>query len=74
MEGEVVHNGSAALKRHVNNAIRRPNNFGISISKATKDSARKIDAAVCAVLAFGARNEFLMSKAGNRGKGVTVFR
>lgn len=74
VEQEICHNGSPALKRHVNNAIRRPNNFGISISKATKDSARKIDAAVCAVLAFGARNEFLMSKTGNRGKGVTVFR
>jgi hypothetical protein len=73
VEQEVVHGGSPALKRHILNAIRRPNNFGVSISKATKDSQRKIDAAVCAVLAFGARNEFLMSKS-NKGKGATVFR
>jgi Phage terminase-like protein, large subunit len=73
LEQELVHNGDVALRRHVLNAIRRPNNFGISISKATKDSSRKIDAAVCAVLAFGARQEFLMSKS-NKKKGVAILR
>ena len=73
VELELLHGGSPVLKRHINNAVRRPNNFGISISKATKDSARKIDAAVCAVLAFGARNEYLMSKS-NKGKGAVVFK
>lgn len=73
VEREVVHGGSVVLKRHINNAVRRPNNFGISISKATKNSSRKIDAAVCAVLAFGARQEFLMSK-NNRGRGVVIVR
>lgn len=73
LELELVHNGDVALRRHVLNAIRRPNNFGISISKATKDSSRKIDAAVCAVLAFGARQEFLMGK-NNKKKGVTILR
>lgn len=72
-EGEIAHAGHPVLKRHVNNAVRRPNNFGISISKATKDSSRKIDAAVCAVLAFAVRQEFLMSK-NNKGKGVTLLR
>jgi hypothetical protein len=72
-ELEICHAGSPVLKRHINNAVRRPNNFGISISKATKDSGRKIDAAVCAVLAFGARQEFLMNK-NNKGKGVTILR
>jgi phage terminase large subunit-like protein len=73
LEQELVHNGDVALRRHVLNAIRRPNNFGISISKATKDSSRKIDAAVCAVLAFGARQEFLMGK-NNKKKGVAILR
>jgi hypothetical protein len=73
LEQELVHNGDVALRRHVLNAIRRPNNFGISISKATKDSSRKIDAAVCAVLAFGSRQEFLMSKS-NKKKGVAILR
>ena len=72
-ELEVSHAGSPVLKRHINNAVRRPNNFGISISKATKDSSRKIDAAVCAVLAFATRQEFLMSKA-NKAKGGFLLR
>lgn len=73
LELEVSHAGSPVLKRHINNAVRRPNNFGISISKATKDSSRKIDAAVCAVLAFATRQEFLMSKA-NKPKGGFLLR
>lgn len=73
VELEIVHDGSPMLRRHVMNAVRRPNNFGISISKATKDSSRKIDAAVCAVLAFGARQEYLMS-GNNKSKKVMVFR
>jgi phage terminase large subunit-like protein len=44
----------------------------ISIRKASKDSSRKIDAAVAAVLAFGIRQEFLMTK-GNRGGDTGVL-
>jgi phage terminase large subunit-like protein len=72
-EMEIVHSGDVMLRRHILNAVRRPNNYGIGISKATKDSSRKIDAAVCAVLAFGARQEFVMGK-NNKGGGVTIFR
>ncbi|HVV11586.1 hypothetical protein [Amycolatopsis sp.] len=74
LEGELKHNGDAVLKSHVLNAHRRPTNYdAISIGKASKDSSRKIDVAVCAVLAFGARQEFLMSKKARTGK-VTVMR
>ncbi len=73
LEYSLVHNGSQVLRTHIMNAVRRPNNYGISISKATKDSSRKIDAAVCAVLAFGARQEFVMSK-NNKSKKVMVFK
>lgn len=73
VERGLVHNGSKMLRRHILNAFRRPNNYGISISKATKDSSRKIDAAVCAVLAFGARQEFLMGKK-NKGRKVAIYR
>ena len=73
IEGEVKHDGSAVLRQHILNAHRRPNNHGISISKASKDSSRKIDAAVCAVLAFGARQELLMSKK-NRSRKAVVYR
>jgi hypothetical protein len=69
----IQHNGDVTLKQHITNAHQRPNNHGIAIGKATKDSSRKIDAAVCAVLAYGLRQEFLMSKK-NRGGKVVVMR
>jgi phage terminase large subunit-like protein len=73
LEGEVIHANDPVLRQHILNAHRRPNNYGIAISKASKDSSRKIDAAVCAVLAFGARQELLMSKK-NRSKKVVIFK
>lgn len=72
-EHELSHDGNRLLRQHVLNAVRHPTIYdAISIRKASKDSARKIDAAVCAVLAFGARQEVLMSK-NNRSKRVTVL-
>lgn len=63
IERELNHDGNPILRTHVLNAKRFPTTYdAIAIRKATKDSKRKIDAAVCAVLAFGARQEFLMSK------------
>jgi hypothetical protein len=73
LEGELCHNGDKLLGTHVLNAHRHPTKFdAISIRKASKDSSRKIDAAVAAVLAFGIRQEFLMTK-GNRSGGVAVL-
>lgn len=63
IEREVFHDGNPVLRQHVLNARRYPTTYdAISIRKQSKDSSRKIDAAVCAVLAFGARQDFLMSK------------
>ncbi|TCO56898.1 hypothetical protein [Actinocrispum wychmicini] len=74
LEGELAHDGAAVLRQHVLNAHRHPTTYdAISIRKASKDSSRKIDAAVCAVLAFGARQDFLISKKNRSGKAV-VFR
>ncbi len=74
LEGEMTHNGAAVLRQHVLNAHRHPTIYdAIAIRKASKDSDRKIDAAVCAVLAFGARQEFLMSKR-NRNRTAVVLR
>ena len=73
LEKEVVHNGEAILRQHVLNAHNRPNNHGNAISKASKDSSRKIDAALCAVLAFGARQDLLMSNK-NKGRRAVVYR
>lgn len=71
---KVWHDGNPVLKQHVLNARRHPTTFdAISIRKASKDSSKKIDAAVCAVLAFGARHDFLLSRK-NRGTGAVIIR
>lgn len=73
IEREVSHDGNPVLRQHVLNAKRHPTNYdAISIRKATKDSSKKIDAAVCAVLAFGARQDYLMSKRARSGRVVAV--
>lgn len=55
--GELTHDGSFALTRHVLNARRRSSRSGIQIAKETPTSWKKIDAAVAAVLALRARRE-----------------
>lgn len=73
IEREVFHDGNPLLRQHVLNAKRHPTTYdAISIRKATKDSSKKIDAAVCAVLAYGARHEYLMSKKARSGRVVAV--
>lgn len=57
IEGDLLHNGSAVLTRHVLNARRRLGRFGVSIAKEHPESPRKIDAAVAAVLAYEARRQ-----------------
>jgi phage terminase large subunit-like protein len=73
LERETSHDGNSLLRQHVLNAKRHPTNYdAISIRKVTKDSSKKIDAAVCAVLAFGARQDYLMSKKARSGRVVAV--
>lgn len=55
VNGELTHDGSSAFVRHLLNARRRPSRSGLQIGKEHPDSARKIDAAVAAVLAYTAR-------------------
>jgi hypothetical protein len=55
VEGELTHDGSSALVRHLVNARRRPSKSGLQIGKAHPDSPKKIDAAVAAVLAWQCR-------------------
>lgn len=74
LEREVFHDGDSVLMQHITNARRHPTQYdAISIRKQSKDSSKKIDAAVCAVLAFGARQDYLMSKK-NRGSGAVIVR
>lgn len=73
LEREIYHDGNPTLRQHVLNARRHPTTFdAISIRKQSKDSSKKIDAAVCAVLAFGARQDYLMSKKARSGGAVII--
>jgi phage terminase large subunit-like protein len=74
LEHEVYHDANPVLKQHVTNAKMHATNYdAFTIRKQTKDSSRKIDAAVCAVLAFGSRQDYLISDQ-NRGSSVVIFR
>ena len=73
LEREVFHDNNPVLRQHVLNARRHPTTYdAISIRKASKDSSKKIDAAVCAVLAYGARQDFLMSRKHRTGSAVII--
>lgn len=56
------HDGDSFLGRHVINARRRPNRWGISIGKESPKSSRKIDAAVAMIMARHARRLVLSNK------------
>lgn len=56
------HDGDSALGRHVTNARRRPNRWGISIGKESPKSPNKIDACVAMIMARHARRLVLASK------------
>lgn len=59
VDGEVTHDGSSVLMRHVLNARRRPTGRYMGIGKEFPDSTRKIDAAVAATLAYQCRLDAL---------------
>jgi phage terminase large subunit-like protein len=74
-EGALLHDGDALLRRHVLNARRAPNKFGVSISKRHRESKDKIDAAVCMVGAGLVRRMYLNSKKNERERtGEAFFR
>ena len=66
--GELLHDGSAELARHVKNARRFPTRFGVSLSKDGPESPRKVDLAVCAVGATLMRRQLLNSGKRSLGK------
>lgn len=61
VERQFTHDGAAVTSRHVGNARRRSNQWGTSIGKESRDSDRKIDAAVCVIGARMARRYLLAS-------------
>jgi hypothetical protein len=56
LDGESPHDGDARLRRHVLNARRRPNRWGVSFGKETRESPKKVDALAAFVLARMARS------------------
>jgi phage terminase large subunit-like protein len=74
IDGEMKHDGNRVLRQHILNARRRPSETYdlVGIGKESRMSDRKIDAAVTAVLAFGARQEYLKSK-NNKKKGLSII-
>lgn len=48
-EAMFTHDGDPRMSRHVVNARRKPNRFGVSIGKETPDSPDKVDLAVCVI-------------------------
>ncbi|MDH2392328.1 terminase [Streptomyces sp. HNM0663] len=61
VERQFTHDGAAVTSRHVANARRRPNRYGVSIGKESRTSPKKIDAAVCVIGARMVRRQLLVS-------------
>lgn len=66
VDGEMTHDGSYVLTRHVLNARRRVHRSGIVIAKDFPESPRKIDAAVAAALAWQCRKDAVAAGLGKK--------
>lgn len=72
--GELTHDGSAVLSRHVLNARRRAARNGYLLHKVFPESPDKIDAAYAAVMAWKARLDAIAAGVGKRsGRKVVVL-
>jgi hypothetical protein len=54
---KIHHDGDSLLRRHVLNARRRSNNYGVSFGKETRESPRKVDLYAALMLAHEALND-----------------
>ncbi|WP_051766117.1 terminase [Streptomyces sp. NRRL F-5135] len=70
LERTLTHDGHKTLRTHVINARRRTNRWGITIGKEHRESARKIDLAVCMVGARMLRRMILNSPKRAKKKAV----
>lgn len=71
------HDGDSRLRTHAHNARRRPNPWGVSLGKVTRDSDKLVDLAVCMVGSVMGAREALNSgkvKQGRQRTGRAVFR
>lgn len=68
------HDGNPKLRTHVHNARNRPNQWGTSLSKKTRDSTGHVDLAVCMVgSAMGARVALNSGKLRKKKTGRATF-
>lgn len=72
-DGVFTHDGDSRLARHVANARRRPNRYGVSIGKESPASPKKIDAAVCMVGARMVRRLLLANPRRKKRTGRVSF-
>jgi hypothetical protein len=52
LEGELSHDGSPVLARHIGHTIAKETAYGTIVTKEHPDAPRKIDAAVAAIVAY----------------------
>jgi hypothetical protein len=72
--GPLRHDGHPILRTHVHNARLRPNPWGTSLGKVTRDSGKLVDLAVCMVGAvMGARTALNSGKLGKKRTGKATF-
>lgn len=72
-DGSLHHDGGSLLRRHVLNAKRRPNRWGVSFGKERKDSPKKVDGFASLQLADMARADLLASTTKKRQRTGNVW-
>lgn len=70
---DVHHDGGGLLRRHVLNARRRPNRWGISFGKDRKGSPRKVDAFAALQLADMARADYVTATSKSKQRSGRVW-
>lgn len=66
-------NGHEILQRHILNARRRPNRWGVSFGKETRESPKKVDALAALILSRMARSKYLGDSSTRRRKQTGRF-
>jgi phage terminase large subunit-like protein len=61
IDQKILQTGDPTLKRHVGNARRRPNKWGVSFGKESRESPKKVDSFAAMQLADMARRALLAS-------------
>jgi len=66
VEGAFKHDGHPMVRQHFHNARRRPDQWGVSVGKEHRESARKVDGVFSTSLARSARRAVLTKKGRRR--------